>query len=83
VPEHVHMLAPGAHHTQAFHVLGTVLGRELISLLLSGVCDEAAHFSYTDGRPYTPLGVHSAPVKAGHSLAIQDAAPALCEQGLP
>ena len=39
--EHVHMLAPGAHHPQALHEQGPVLGCQFVPIPTASVGDEA------------------------------------------
>ena len=42
VLEYVHVLAPAAHNSKAFHQLGAVLRSEFIPVPLAGVGDKAA-----------------------------------------
>ena len=42
VLEYVHVLAPAAHNSKAFHQLGAVLRSEFIPVPLTGVGDKAA-----------------------------------------
>ena len=43
VLEHVHVLSPSAHHAQALHEHGPILGGQFLPIALAGGGDEAAH----------------------------------------